>query len=87
MNGLLRPRTWVSFRASSGVGPFDVLFKYASGPTPCGCPVARPSRLSARDGGRRIHLHGLETPIREICELDRSIHKLPSVCESDFANQ
>ena len=31
------------------VGPFDVLFKYASGPTPCGCPVAHPSSRS-RDG-------------------------------------
>jgi cell division initiation protein len=30
-------------RASSGVGPCDVLFKCASDPTPCGCPVAHPS--------------------------------------------
>ena len=28
---------------------FDVPFRYASGPTPCGCPVASPS-LRSRDG-------------------------------------
>jgi hypothetical protein len=37
------------FRASSGVGPCGVLFKYASDPTPCGCTVAHPSPRS-RDG-------------------------------------
>jgi len=43
MNYLLRPRIWPSFLASSGVGPCDVPFRYASEPTPCGCQVARPS--------------------------------------------
>jgi hypothetical protein len=44
LSGAERARIiWPSFRASSGVGPCDVLFKYASGPTPCGCPVAQPS--------------------------------------------
>ena len=54
VNHLLRPRIWPSFLASSGVGPCDVPFRYASEPTPCGCQVARPPRLSeqARDGGQ-----------------------------------
>ena len=43
MNHVLRPRIWPSFLASSGVGPYDVPYMYASEPTPCGCPVARPS--------------------------------------------
>jgi hypothetical protein len=30
MNHLLRPRIWLSFLASSGVGPCDVPFRYAS---------------------------------------------------------
>ena len=34
MNRLLRPRIWPSFRASSGVGPCNVPFRYASGPIP-----------------------------------------------------
>ncbi|MEE8620986.1 MAG: hypothetical protein V3T37_02925 [Syntrophobacteria bacterium] len=34
MNYLLRPRIWPSFRASSGVGPCDVPFRYASEPIP-----------------------------------------------------
>ncbi|MEE8316209.1 MAG: hypothetical protein V3R70_06625 [Syntrophobacteria bacterium] len=46
MNHLLRPRIWPSFRASSGVGSCDVPFRYASEPTPCGYPVARPSSWS-----------------------------------------
>ena len=46
MNSLLRPRIWPPFRATSGVGPCDVPFRYASEPTPCGCPVARPSSWS-----------------------------------------
>jgi hypothetical protein len=58
MNHLLRPRIWPSFQASSGVGPCDVPFRYASEPNPAvardGCLVARPPRLSeqARDGGQ-----------------------------------
>ena len=47
-NCLLRPQIWSSSRASSGLEPCDVLFKYALGPTPCGCPVAR-SSLRSRD--------------------------------------
>jgi len=46
MNRLLRPRIWPSSRASSGVEPCDVPFRYASGPKPCGCPVAHPSPRS-----------------------------------------
>ncbi len=46
MNYLLRPRIWPSFLASSGVGPCDVPFRYASEPTPCGCQVASPSSWS-----------------------------------------
>jgi four helix bundle protein len=46
MNGLLRPRIWASFRASSGFPPCDVLFKYASDAKPCACPVACPSSRS-----------------------------------------
>jgi hypothetical protein len=30
MNYLLQPRIWPSFRASSGVGPCDVPFRYAT---------------------------------------------------------
>ena len=59
--------------ASSGIGPCDVLFKYASDPIPCGYPVARPPRL-ARMAGRHSHLHGLGTPIREISGLEFMIH-------------
>ena len=64
MNHLLQPRIWPSFRASSGVAPCDVPFRYASDPTPRGCPVARPPRL-ARMAGRHTHLHGLATGIHE----------------------
>jgi hypothetical protein len=49
--------------------PCDVLFKYASGPTPCGCPVALPPRL-ARMAGRHTLIHGLATAIPEICGLE-----------------
>ena len=45
-NHLLRPRIWPSFRESSGLAPYDVLTKYASGPSPCGSPVARPAPRS-----------------------------------------
>ena len=58
MNHLLRPRIWPSFLASSGVGPCDVPFRYASKPTPCGCQVAR-------------HLRSLATAIHEISGLGR----------------
>ncbi|MEJ2235996.1 MAG: hypothetical protein P8X67_18990 [Syntrophobacterales bacterium] len=47
MNYLLRPRIWPSFLASSGVGPCDVPFRYASEPIPryrgTSCQVASPS--------------------------------------------
>ena len=43
MNHLLRPWIWSSFRASSGLTPCDVPFRYASDPSPCDCPVANPS--------------------------------------------
>ena len=47
MNYLLRPRMWPSFLASSGVGPCDVPFRYASEPIPryrgTSCQVASPS--------------------------------------------
>ena len=46
MNLLLRPRIWSSFRASPRLTPCSVLFKYASDPRPCGCPVASPSSRS-----------------------------------------
>ena len=48
MNYLLRPRIWPSFLASSGVGPCDVPFRYASEPTPCGCPARGASACAAR---------------------------------------
>ncbi len=51
-----------------GCRTLSILFKYTSGPTPCGCTVARPPRL-ARMTGRHTHLRGLETPIHEICGL------------------
>jgi len=36
----------VGSRASSGLEPCDLLNKHASGPSPCGCPVAWPSPRS-----------------------------------------
>jgi hypothetical protein len=36
----------VGSEASSGLEPCDVLHKYASSPSPCGCPAARPSPRS-----------------------------------------
>ena len=48
MNYLLRPRIWPSFLASSGVGPYDVPFRYASEPTPCGFPARGASACAAR---------------------------------------
>jgi hypothetical protein len=57
MNCLLRPRIWPSFLASSGVGPCDVPFRYASEPIP-------------RDRGTvarwQAHFRGLATAIHEI---------------------
>ncbi|MEE8316376.1 MAG: hypothetical protein V3R70_07475 [Syntrophobacteria bacterium] len=51
MNHLLRPRIWPSLLASSGVGPCDVPFRYASdqsrgtaGRLPGGTPIFMVSR-------------------------------------------
>ncbi|MGB7032733.1 MAG: hypothetical protein WBF29_14935 [Syntrophobacteria bacterium] len=45
--------------ASSGVESCDVPFRYASEPTPCGCPVARPSSWSRDSNSRSIRAKGL----------------------------
>jgi hypothetical protein len=54
MNHLLRPRIWPSFLASSGVGPCDVSFRYASEPTPFGCQVAQTSSWSRDSNSSNI---------------------------------
>jgi hypothetical protein len=56
MNRLLRPRIWPPFRASSGVGPCDVPFRYASGPIP---------RYRGTVARWLAHLRGLVTPVHE----------------------
>ena len=56
MNRLLRPRIWPSFRASSGIGPCDVPFRYASGSIP---------RYRGTVARWHAHLRGLVTPIHE----------------------
>ena len=61
MNRLLRPRICPSFRASSGVDPCDVPFRYASGPTP---------RYRGTVARWHAHLRGLATAIHEISGLD-----------------
>ena len=61
MNHLLRPRIWTSFRASSGVGPCDVPFRYASEPIP---------RYRGTVARWHAHLRGLATAIHEISGLD-----------------
>ena len=83
MNHLLRPRIWPFFRASSGVGLCDVLFKYASNPTPCGCPARGANACAARGTPILFALaalrsvpqagsqfRGLATAIHEISGLD-----------------
>ena len=61
MNHLLRPRIWPSFLASSGVGPCDVPFRYASESIPrCRGTVAR----------WHAHLRGLATAMHEISGLE-----------------
>jgi hypothetical protein len=60
MNHLLRPRIWPSFLASSGVGPCDVPFRYASEPIP---------RYRGTVALWHAHLRGLATAIREISGL------------------
>jgi hypothetical protein len=57
MNGLLRPRIWQSSRASSGVEPYDVPFRYASDPIP---------RYRGTVARWHSHLNGLVTAIHEI---------------------
>ena len=66
MNSLLRPQIWPSFRVSSGVGPCDVPFRYASGPIP------RQRGTVARWQG---HLCGLVTPIHETSGLRSELCK------------
>ena len=64
MNHLLRPRIRPSFLASSIVGPCDVPLRYASGPTPCGYQVARPSSRSRDSNSSNIRAsHNSKTPI------------------------
>jgi len=53
------PKAGSSFRASSGVGPCDVPFRYASKPTPCGCQVARPSSRSRDSNSSNIRTNFL----------------------------
>jgi len=76
MNHLLRPRIWPSFRASSGVGPCDVPFRYASdqsrgtaGRLPGGTPIffaLAPLRSVPQAGSQ---FRGLATAIHEISGL------------------
>jgi hypothetical protein len=58
MNHLLRPRIWPSFLASSGVGPCDVPFRYASEPIPryrgTSCQVAQTSSWSRDSNSSNI---------------------------------
>jgi hypothetical protein len=55
-NRLLRPWIFPSFRASSGVGPCDVPFRYASEPIP---------RYRGTVAGWHSHRCGLATSIHE----------------------
>ncbi len=61
MNDLLRPRIWPSFRASSGVEPCDVPFRYASDSIP---------RYRGTVARWHARLHGLATAIHETSGLD-----------------
>ena len=56
MNHLLRPRIWTFFLASSGVGPYDVPFRYDSEPIP---------RYRGTVARWHPHLRGLATAIHE----------------------
>jgi len=76
MNHLLRPRIWPSFLASSGVGPCDVPFRYASdqsrgtaGRLPGGTPIlfALAALRSVPQAGSQFR--GLATAIHEISGL------------------
>jgi hypothetical protein len=60
MTHLLRPRIWTPFLASSGVGPCDVPFRYASEPIP---------RYRGTVARWHAHLRGLGTAIDEISGL------------------
>jgi len=64
MNYLLRPQIWPSFRASSGVEPCDVPFRYASGPIP---------RYRGMVARWQNHLCGLATAIQETSGQGRGI--------------
>ncbi len=71
MNHLLRPRIWSSFLASSGVGPCDVPFRYASEPIP---------RYRGTVARWHTHLRGLATAIHEISGLGRKRPRYRSYC-------
>ncbi len=60
MNHLLRPRIWPSFLVSSGVGPCDVPFRYASEPIP---------RYRGTVARWHAHLRDLATAIHDISGL------------------
>ena len=69
MNHLLRLRIWPSFLASSGVGPYDVPFMYASESRGNAgrLPGTRRKRLRC---AWHAHLRGLATAIHEISGLN-----------------
>ena len=70
MNNLLRPRIWPPFLASSGVGPCDVPFRYASEPIP---------RYRGTVARWHAHLRGLATAIHEISGLGCSINAVNAI--------
>ena len=83
MNHLLRPQIWPSFLASSGVGPCDVPFRYASdqsrgtaGRLPCGTPIffALAALRSVPQAGSQFR--GLATAIHEIAGLELPHHRI-----------
>ena len=63
MNHLLRPQIWSSFPASSGVGPCDVPFRYASEPIP---------RYRGTVARWHAHLCGLATATHETSGLAKN---------------
>ena len=70
MNHLLRPGIWSSFLTSSGVGPCDVPFRYASE------PIQRYRGTVAR---WHTHFRGLATAIHEISGLGCSINAVNAI--------
>ncbi len=78
MNNLLRPRIWQSFLASSGVGPCDVPFRYASEPIP---------RYRGTVARWHTHLRGLATAIHEVSGPVEKLLFRPSVARcKPYAN-